>query len=82
MYLYLISVFYVEKFSEFCVGEDSIGFPVSKPYTATKGVNPGGDGGDVSPPCFDMGGKHVFYPPHVLTLKSVVFLAWKINNIL
>ena len=21
-----------------------------------KGVNPGGDGGDLSPPCFDMGG--------------------------
>ena len=21
-----------------------------------KGVNPGGDGGDISPPCFDMGG--------------------------
>ena len=21
----------------------------------SKGVNPGGDGGDISPPCFDMG---------------------------
>ena len=25
-------------------------------YVVTKGVNPGGDEGDISPPCFDMGG--------------------------
>ena len=28
------------------------------------------------------GGMGGMYPPHVLTLKSVVFLVWKINNIL
>ena len=32
--------------------------------TTAKGVNPGGDGGDISPPCFDMGGDNMsFIPP-------------------
>ena len=50
----------------------------------TKGVNPGGDGGDISPPCFDMEGIRCLLspPPHVLTPKSVGFLFWKINNVL
>ena len=38
-------------------------------YMQTKGVNPGGDGGDVSPPCFE---------PQICW----VFLFWKINNVL
>ena len=65
----------------FTISVDNLNVQISSP--ANKGVNPGGDGGDVSPPCFDMGGiTCLLSPPHVLTLKSIVFLAWKINNIL
>ena len=31
-------------------------FQCANTIAQIKGVNPGGDGGDISPPCFDMGG--------------------------
>ena len=45
-----------------------------------EGVNPGGWGdGGCTPPCFDMGGDNMYFiPPHVLTLKSVVFCSGKL----
>ena len=49
----------------------------------TKGVNPGGgDRGDVSPPCFDMGGITCLLSPPCFDPQICCFLAWKINNIL
>ena len=41
-----------------------------------KGINPGEDGGNVFPTCFDMGGGGItclLSPPHVLTVKTVGF---------
>ena len=51
--------------------------------THEQGRKSWGDGGDIPPPCFDMGGiTCLLSPPHVLTLKCVVFLFWEINNVL
>ena len=47
-----------------------------------KGVNPGGDGGDISPPCFDMGGITCLLSPPCFDPQICVFLVWKINNVL
>ena len=49
----------------------------------SKGVNPGGDVDDVSPPpCFDMGGITCLLSPPCFDPQICCFLAWKINNIL
>ena len=56
--------------------------PKNKGFS-TKGVNPGGDGGDISPPCFDMGGITCLLSPPCFDLQICwVFLFWKINNVL
>ena len=48
-----------------------------------KGVNPGGDGGDISPPCFDMGGITCFLSPPCFDPQICCFLLfWRINNVL
>ena len=62
-----------------------IHMPLYKPIASagSKGVNPGGDRGDVSPPCFDMGGiTCLLSPPPCFDPQICCFLAWKINNIL
>ena len=41
--------------------------------THDQGRKSWGDGGHISPPCFDMGGITCLLSPHVLTLKSVGF---------
>ena len=52
------------------------------PWLVGKGVNPGGDGGDISPPCFDMGGITCLLSPPCFDPQICFFLFWKINNIL
>ena len=49
----------------------------------SKGVNPGGDGGDISPTCFDMGGITCLLSPPCFDPQICCFLLFcKINNVL